>query len=61
MLGKSGVVVFLFIHFFFGLKAQEVEWVVYNTSNSGLPNNDISLEILVDHDNEKWIPTWGGG
>lgn len=60
MLGKSGVVVLFFIHFFLELNAQEAEWVVYNTSNSDLPHNQISREILVDQNNHKWIPTWGG-
>ena len=61
MVGKSEAVVLFIMHFFLGLNAQEIEWVVYTTSNSELPNNQISLEILVDKDNHKWIPTWGGG
>lgn len=35
-------------------------WTVLNTQNSGLPHNDMGLNILVDKDNQKWIPTWGG-
>ena len=61
MVSKSGWILALYILFLFGLNAQEVEWMVYNTSNSELPHNSISRKILVDKNNHKWIPTWGGG
>jgi hypothetical protein len=40
--------------------SQPQEWVVYNTSNSGLPNNDV-LAIVIDGAGNKWIGTWGAG
>jgi ligand-binding sensor domain-containing protein len=41
--------------------SQEIEWTIYNTSNSALPHNVIGTQITIDSDNGKWIPTWGGG
>lgn len=35
-------------------------WTKYNTSNSGLPHNDV-LAIVFDNQNNKWIGTRGGG
>ena len=40
--------------------AQNPEWLVYNTSNSGLPSNRISA-IAIDKSGNKWIGTEGGG
>jgi len=40
--------------------AQNPEWVVYDTSNSGLPSNCIS-SIAIDGSGTKWIGTFGGG
>jgi len=41
-------------------KFDGVNWVVYNTSNSGLPENFV-MTITIDNDGNKWIGTWGGG
>jgi hypothetical protein len=35
------------------------EWIVYNTSNSGLPSNNV-LSIAIDGAGNKWIGTRGG-
>ena len=35
-------------------------WRTYNTSNSGLPNNNVSA-VAIDKDGSKWIGTSGGG
>jgi ligand-binding sensor domain-containing protein len=35
------------------------EWIVYNTSNSGLPDNSVSA-IAIDAQGNKWIGTLGG-
>jgi len=35
-------------------------WAVYNTSNSGLPDNLVN-SIAIDGNGTKWIGTWGGG
>jgi hypothetical protein len=41
------------------LKFDGVNWTVYNTSNSGLPSNDVSA-IAIDGQGNKWIGTgWG--
>lgn len=37
-----------------------VNWTVYHTTNSGLPDNAIS-SIAIDSDGTKWIGTWNGG
>jgi ligand-binding sensor domain-containing protein len=39
---------------------QTQEWVVYNTSNSGL-SNDYVLAIAIDGQGNRWIGTAGGG
>jgi hypothetical protein len=39
--------------------AQHPGWTVYDTSNSGLPNNDIN-SIAIDGSGNKWIGTNGG-
>jgi hypothetical protein len=36
-----------------------LEWIVYNTSNSGLPDNSVSA-IAIDAQGNKWIGTLGG-
>jgi hypothetical protein len=36
------------------------EWIVYNTSNSGLPDNYVSA-IAIDRVGNKWIGTWSRG
>jgi ligand-binding sensor domain-containing protein len=41
-------------------KFDGVNWTVYNTSNSGLPNNRI-WAIAIDGQGNKWIGTYGGG
>jgi ligand-binding sensor domain-containing protein len=40
-------------------KFDEINWTVYNTSNSGLPDNNIKT-IAVDISGNKWIGTLGG-
>jgi surface antigen len=37
-----------------------VNWTVYNTSNSGLPDNRVTT-IVIDIQGNKWIGTYGGG
>jgi ligand-binding sensor domain-containing protein len=37
-----------------------VSWTVYNTSNSGLPSNDVRA-IAIDGQGNKWIGTPNGG
>jgi len=49
--------IFLVLNFLF---AQNPEWVVYNTSNSGLPDNFVR-SIAVDPQGNKWIGTLEGG
>jgi ligand-binding sensor domain-containing protein len=49
--------------FYFGgglAKFDGVNWTVYNTSNSGLPFDNVSV-IMIDKDGNKWIGTDGGG
>ena len=41
-------------------KFDSTNWVVYNTSNSGLPNNSIR-SIAIDGSGNKWIGTVNGG
>jgi ligand-binding sensor domain-containing protein len=41
-------------------KFDGVNWTVYNTSNSGLPDNDVTA-IAIDGGGNKWIGTYGGG
>jgi hypothetical protein len=41
-------------------KFDGVSWTVYNTSNSGLPNNDVEA-IAIDNTGNKWIGTYGEG
>jgi sugar lactone lactonase YvrE len=40
--------------------SQTQEWIVYNTSNSGLPSNAV-FAIAIDGQGNKWIGTGGGG
>jgi hypothetical protein len=40
--------------------SQTQEWIVYNTSNSGLPSDDVRA-IAIDGQGNKWIGTYGGG
>ena len=35
-------------------------WTVYDTTNSGLPNNDVEV-LTIDGGGNKWIGTGGGG
>jgi len=44
----------------FSLIAQELNWTVYNTLNSSLPNDYIRM-IDIDTSGKKWIGTYGGG
>jgi ligand-binding sensor domain-containing protein len=41
-------------------KFDGVNWTVYNTLNSGLPNNWV-YAIAIDGQGNKWIGTLGGG
>jgi ligand-binding sensor domain-containing protein len=41
-------------------KFDGINWTVYNTSNSGLPN-DWVWAIAIDLEGNKWIGTLGGG
>jgi hypothetical protein len=41
------------------VKFDGVNWTVYNTSNSGLPNNNVHA-IFIDREGNKWIGTDGG-
>ena len=49
--------IFLVLNFLF---AQNPDWVVYNTSISGLPDNFVR-SIAVDPLGNKWSGTYGGG
>ena len=40
-------------------KFDGTNWTVYNTSNSGLPDNDV-VSIAIDGSGNKWIGTLGG-
>jgi len=40
--------------------AQNPEWIIYNTSNSLLPSNNVR-HIVVDNLNRKWVSFWGYG
>ena len=40
-------------------KFDGTNWTVYNTSNSGLPDNDVS-SLAIDGSGNKWIGTGGG-
>ncbi len=51
------IIVFSLVGICFG---QTPQWIVYNESNSGLPNNFIP-SIAVDGSNNKWIGTVYGG
>jgi len=41
-------------------KFDSTTWTVYNTSNSGLPNNSVT-SIAIDGSGNKWIGTNGHG
>jgi ligand-binding sensor domain-containing protein len=41
-------------------KFDGVNWTVYKTSNSGLPDNDVK-SIAIDAQGNKWIGTWREG
>lgn len=41
------------------VKYDNINWTVYNTSNSGLPNNTVT-GIAIDNLGNKWIGTWSG-
>ena len=46
--------------FGYGLaKFDGTNWTVYNTSNSGLPDNHVS-SLAIDGSGNKWIGTWDG-
>ncbi len=42
------------------VKYDGTNWTVYNSSNSGLPNNTIK-SIKIDSTGNKWLGTYGGG
>lgn len=53
-----GIVLGLF--FFLNTNAHSQQWIVYNTSNSGLPVDRV-WQIAIDSENNKWIGTdWSG-
>ncbi len=60
--GKVGVIIgILFISLLpVKLLSQYPGWTVYNTSNSGLPDNDV-YAIAIDDMGNKWIGTRYGG
>jgi len=45
---------------FSGATISNEGWTVYNTSNSGLPNNYILNSIVIDKNGNKWIGTKAG-
>ena len=45
---------------FFNIYSQNPEWVVYNTSNSGLPSDTVNA-IAIDGNGNKWIGTYDRG
>ena len=55
-----GLVVLLVIGSAVAASSQTQEWTVYNTSNSGLPNDSI-YALAIDEQGNKWIGTRGGG
>lgn len=56
---KSLFIINLFILFSVGLVySQNPEWVVYDTSNSGLPSNGTNC-IVIDDSGNKWISSGG--
>ncbi len=52
--------VFLAVFLAGNLLSQNLEWINYNTSNSGLPYDDVN-SIAIDQEGNKWIGTDGGG
>jgi len=50
---------FLFNVQFVTFQAQNPQWIVYTTQNSGLPSNEIG-NIAIDNNNIKWIGTSNG-
>lgn len=48
------------VYVFFRFTALSQNWIIYNTTNSGLPANEV-LCIAQDQQNHKWIGTYWGG
>ena len=41
-------------------KFDDIDWTIYNTSNSGLPDNGV-YSIAIDNEGDKWFGTMRGG
>ncbi|MFH1050696.1 MAG: two-component regulator propeller domain-containing protein [bacterium] len=41
------------------IKTSDTSWTVFNTKNSGIPN-DVIRDIAIDRNSNKWIATFGG-
>ena len=56
-------IIYFFSHFIFFLSnitfAQGPQWIVYNTSNSGIPSNTL-YSVEIDSNNIKWITSTEG-
>jgi ligand-binding sensor domain-containing protein len=52
------ILITIYLFSFLELNAQP-QWIIYNTTNSGLPSNDI-LDVVIDTNNVKWIGTDSG-
>lgn len=57
---KQTLILITFIFLSVNCYAQNASWVIYNTSNSGLPENSVR-SIAIEDNGTKWIGTWGGG
>ena len=55
-----GLVVLLVIGSAVAACSQTPEWIVYNTRNSGLPDNWV-WSLAIDEQGNKWIGTESGG
>ena len=55
-----GLVVLLVIGSAAAASSQTPEWIVYNTGNSELPDNDFTLALAIDEQGNLWIGTRGG-
>ncbi|MCB2220592.1 MAG: T9SS type A sorting domain-containing protein [Bacteroidetes bacterium] len=59
-MNKSIVIIGLLYVFTSPIFSQNPQWIIYNTSNSGLAG-DIVLSILIDEYNTKWMGTYFDG
>jgi len=55
-----GLVVLLVIGSAVAASSQTPEWIVYDTANSGLPDDQI-VALAIDEQGNEWIGTAGGG